>query len=99
MIKAGLVAAGGSLSARLLADCGDVVACTRDLTVMTAKALGSVLTDANGHAQTPTVPAGRYFLVGIAPYSGKVLFWSQPVNLQSGGNSVTLDQTNGSVVR
>jgi hypothetical protein len=99
MVKAGLVAAGGSLSDKVLADCGDVVACTRDLKLMTAQALGSVLIDATGHAQTPTVPAGRYFLVGIAPYGGKLLFWSQSVNLQSGGNSVTLDQTNGSMVR
>jgi hypothetical protein len=99
MVRAGLVVAGGSISAKLLADCGDVAACTKDLQVMTAKALGSVLTDTAGHAQTPKIPAGRYFLVGFAPYDGKVLFWSPSVDLQSGANSVTLDQRNGIAIR
>ena len=99
MVRAGLVAAGGSISVKLAADCGDIAACTKDLQVMTAKALGSVLTDAAGHAQTPKVPAGRYFLVGFAPYDGKVLFWNRSVELQSGANSVTLDQTNGVAIR
>ena len=99
MVRAGLVAGGGSISAKLAADCGDVAACTKDLQVMTGKALGSVLSDAAGHAQTPTIPAGRYFLVGFAPYDGKVLFWNRSIDLQSGSNSVTLDQTNGVAIR
>ena len=99
MVRAGLVAPGGSISGKFLADCGDIAACTKDLQVMTARALGSVLTDAAGHAQTPKIPAGHYFLVGFAPYDGKVLFWSQSVNLESGANSVTLDQMNGVVIR
>jgi hypothetical protein len=70
-------------------------ACDRDLKVMTAKALGSVVTDAAGHAQTPPVAAGRYFVMGMAAYNGKVIFWNEPVNVQSGAVNVTLDQKNG----
>jgi hypothetical protein len=99
MVKAGLLAEGASLGAKFSADCADVATCAKDLQVLTAKALGSVLTDAAGHAQTPTIPAGRYFLVGFAPYNGKVLFWSHEVDLQPGANSVKLDQTNANAIQ
>ena len=62
---------------------------------MTAKALGAIVTDPAGHAQTPPVPSGHYYLMGMAAYNGKVIFWDQPVNVQSGAVNVTLDQTNG----
>jgi hypothetical protein len=99
LVRAGYVPAGGSLADKFSADCRNVQNCTRDLQVMTAKALGSVRTDAAGHAQTPHIAAGRYYLFGIAPYQGKPLIWSQAVNLQAGSNSVKLDQTNGSLAR
>jgi hypothetical protein len=89
------IALGAPPATRLAADCGDVQACAQDLKLMTAKALGSVRTDAQGHAQTPHIATGRYYLVGIFPYQGHAWVWDVPINLQPGENGVTLDQTNG----
>jgi hypothetical protein len=88
---------GGSLASRLYADCHVPANCMRDWQAMTSTALGSIRTDASGHAQTPSIPAGRYYLVGMAPYQSKALFWRLPVDLKPGANGVVLDQTNASV--
>ncbi len=95
MSRAKLLPPGASLTNQLVADCANSAACNRDLQVMTAKALGSVITDAAGHALTPPVPAGRYYVMGMAAYNGKVIFWNQPVDVESGTVNVTLDQNNG----
>ena len=95
MTRAKLLPPGASLTNQLVADCANGAACNRDLQVMTAKALGSVTTDAAGHALTPPVPAGRYYVMGMAAYNGKVIFWNQSVNVQSSAVNVTLDQNNG----
>ena len=92
-------AAAGSLSERLAADCHDPVMCARDWRAMSARALGSIQTDAAGHAKTPTIAHGRYWLVGHAAYQDKWLFWHQPVDLRPGSNDVTLDETNGSLMQ
>jgi len=59
MARAKLLPLGASLTNQLVADCTNGPACDRDLKVMTAKALGSVVTDAAGRAQTPPVAAGH----------------------------------------
>lgn len=89
----------GSASERLAADCREPLNCARDWKVMSAKALGSVSTDATGHAKTPSVASGRYYLVGHAAYQGTWLFWHLPVDLHAGANAVTLDQTNASLMK
>jgi hypothetical protein len=95
LVRAGYgTAGGGSLGEKFTADCRNPNNCVRDLKTMTAKALGAVRTDASGHAQTPSIPAGRYYLIGVSAYQGKPLLWATPVNLQPGANTVTLDQTN-----
>jgi hypothetical protein len=99
LARAGFGSGGGSLADKFSADCRNVQNCARDLQVMTAKALGSVRTDAAGNATTPQLPAGRYYLFGIAPYQGKALIWNRAINVQAGSSSVTLDQTNGSLAR
>ncbi|HKB95977.1 MAG TPA: hypothetical protein VKB94_03950, partial [Rhizomicrobium sp.] len=99
LIRAGFPQGPGPLAERLVADCRIPANCIRDWKAMTSTALGSIRTDAAGHAHTPSIPAGRYYLVGIAPYQGKALFWRRPVNLQAGSNGVVLDQTNGSLFR
>jgi hypothetical protein len=97
LMRAGFPQGPGPLVRRLAADCHNPSNCVRDWKTMTSTALGSILTDAAGHARTPPIPAGHYYLVGVAPYQGKALFWRRPVNLQAGSNSVTLDPTNGSL--
>jgi hypothetical protein len=96
LAKAGITpAADGPLVDWFKADCRIPGHCVRDWHAMTGRALGSVKTDSAGHAETPPIAAGRYYLVGVAPYQGGTLFWHLPVDVQPGSNTVTLDQTNG----
>jgi hypothetical protein len=101
LIKAGYgPGPGGSLNAKLAEDCRTAAACDRDYKTMTAHALGSVRTDAQGHAQTPQLAAGLYYILAVAAYQGRVILWRQPVNVASGANVVvTLDQTTGSYLK
>jgi len=88
-----------SVSDRLAADCKEPANCARDWKLMAAHALGAIRTDAAGRAKTPALAHGRYYLVGHASYGMTGwLFWHQPVDLKPGANTVTLDQTNGSVM-
>ena len=66
---------------------------------VTGAALGFIATDARGHARTPAMKPGRYFLVGAAPYQGKHLFWHRPIDIRAGSNDVTLDQANASTIQ
>jgi len=66
---------------------------------MTKSALGFITTDSGGHARTPVMKPGSYYLVGVAPYQGKHLFWHRPIAIRAGSNAVTLDQTNASIIR
>jgi hypothetical protein len=59
-------------------------------------ALGAAAIDPNGHAQTPALPAGHYYLVGFTPYQGHALIWHLPVDLRPGANSVALTPQNAS---
>ena len=64
---------------------------------MIAGALGVARTDPEGHAQTGTLPAGRYYVVGFVPYKGHSLMWHLPVDVKAGPNVVTLEPQNGSI--
>jgi hypothetical protein len=55
--------------------------------------LGSLTTDANGHAQPAALPAGRYWILGDTKVGDKRLMWHELVDLK-GDRSVTLDLTN-----
>lgn len=59
--------------------------------------VGSVTTDANGHAQPATLPAGRYWIFGDAKVGDKRLMWQEIVDLK-GDRSVTLDLRNAKPV-
>lgn len=89
----------GDLVTEIDSDCHDIKACLRDWKAMTKGALGFITTDASGHALTPVMNPGRYFLVGIAPYQGRHLFWHRSIDIRAGTNVVTLDQTNASTIR
>ena len=98
LVRAG-VPVRGDLVTEIDSDCHDVAACMRDWKAMTASALGFVTTDAGGHARTPVLKPGRYYLVGVAPYQGRHLFWHRPIDIRSGSNTVALDQTNASMIQ
>src|SRR5215831_13331246 len=89
----------GSLPDKFSADCRNIQNCARDLQLMGMKALGVVRTDDAGHAQTPNIAAGRYYLFVIAPYQNRRLMWTHAINLQAGSNTVKLDQTNGTLAQ
>lgn len=100
LVAAGVRPAGGiPLDEFLNADCRNAANCLRDWTVMTGKALGSVRTDASGHARTPLIPAGRYYIVGLVPYKSKALFWNLPVDARPGTNAVSLNLGNGATIQ
>jgi hypothetical protein len=98
LVRAG-VPVQRDLVAQIDGDCHNVTACMRDWKAMTTSALGFITTDANGHAQTPAFKPGRYYLVGVAPYQGRHLFWHRAIDIRSGPNAVTLDQTNASMIQ
>ena len=95
--------AGGPPIEKLFAACkspaqGGVQAnCARGMTAMFNGALGAAAIDPNGHAQTPGLPPGHYYLVGFTPYQGHALIWHLPFDLRPGANSVALTPQNGSI--
>jgi hypothetical protein len=60
--------------------------------------LGIATTDANGHAQTPPLPAGRYWVFGDGRIDNRPMLWNQPVDVRDGPASLTLDQRNATPV-
>jgi hypothetical protein len=95
--------AGGPPIEKLFAACkspaqGGVQAnCARGMTAMFNGALGAAAIDPSGHAQTPGIPPGHYYLVGFTPYQGHALIWHLPVDLRPGANSAALTPQNGSI--
>jgi hypothetical protein len=51
-------------------------------------------TDASGRAQTPILPAGRYWVLSDAKVGDKRLMWHELVDLKAGNQSLTLDRRN-----
>ena len=47
----------------------------------------------------PPVPPGTYYLMISAHYNNEALVWDMPIQLKTGNNSLTLSQTNASVVK
>lgn len=59
--------------------------------------VGAVTTDANGHAQPASLPAGRYWVLGDTKVGDKRIMWHELVDLK-GDRSVTLDLRNAQPV-
>ena len=57
-----------------------------------------VETDADGHAQSQPLPAGRYWVFGDGKVDNRAMLWNQPVDVKAGPATVTLDQRNASPV-
>ena len=68
--------------------------CQKGVLALNAYSLGYIKTDANGNAVTPTLPAGRYWVLSDAKVGDKRLMWHELVDVKTGGQSVTLDQRN-----
>ena len=68
--------------------------CEKGVRALNAFSVGYIKTDANGHALTPTLPAGRYWVLSDAKVGNKRLMWHELVDVKAGTQSVTLDQRN-----
>jgi hypothetical protein len=68
--------------------------CEKGVRALNAYSVGYIKTDANGHALTPTLPAGRYWVLSDAKVGGKRVMWHELVDVRAGTQSVTLDQRN-----
>jgi hypothetical protein len=69
-------------------------ACEKGARALQAYTVGIATTDANGHAQTPTLPAGRYWVLSDTKVGNKRMMWNEPVDMKAGDQSVVLDQRN-----
>jgi hypothetical protein len=69
-------------------------ACQQGAQALQAYSVGIATTDANGHAQTPPLPAGRYWVLADTKVDNRRMMWNEPVDLKVGANSLTLDQRN-----
>jgi len=56
--------------------------------------LGIATTDASGHAQSPPLPPGRYWVFGDGRIDNRPMIWDQPVDVRGGPASLTLDAHN-----
>src|SRR5437773_1127456 len=69
-------------------------ACATGAQALQVYSVGLATTDANGRAQTPPLPAGRYWVLSDAKVDNKRLMWNQPVDVNGADASLTLDRRN-----
>lgn len=68
--------------------------CQKGSLALKPYSVGLVTADATGHAQTPALPAGRYWVLSDAHIANRHVMWNQPVDVRGGDRSLTLDQRN-----
>ena len=73
-------------------------ACQQGGTALKPYMLGIATTDANGHAQSPPLPAGRYWVFADGRIDNRPMLWNQPVDVRSGPASLVLDAHNATPV-
>jgi hypothetical protein len=69
-------------------------ACATGAQALQVYSVGLATTDANGRAQTPPLPPGRYWVLSDAKVDNMRLMWNQPVDVKGVDTSVTLDKRN-----
>lgn len=67
--------------------------CQKVSEAIKVSAASAVRADANGSGTFPGVPPGTYYLMISARFNNQSLVWGQAVQLKSGPNSITLDQS------
>ena len=72
--------------------------CQTIMNAIKAGAVSSVRADINGHATFPGVPPGTYYLMISTRFNNQALVWLQPVQVNAGPNSITLDTRNSAVM-
>ncbi len=69
-------------------------ACMKGMQALQPYSVGIATADATGHAQTPPLAAGRYWVVSDAKIDNKHVMWLQPVDVKGAEAAVTLDKRN-----
>ena len=69
-------------------------ACQQGALALKPYSVGLATTDATGHAHTPPLPPGRYWVLSDAKVANKHLMWNQPVDVGTNEKLVTLDERN-----
>jgi len=88
-------APGASMMHSFMVACQQHTAdCQKGLNSINAKTVSAIRTDAAGHAHTPAIPAGRYYVFGTLMVDNKPMVWQEPIDLRAGGNMLTLDLKN-----
>jgi hypothetical protein len=101
MARAGVPVPAGESPYKVLGSaCGNhTPGCQKILGAVNADAASAARADVNGRAAMPPVPPGTYYLMISAHYNNEALVWDMPIQLKTGNNSLTLSQTNASVVK
>jgi len=100
LIAAGMTdnASGNALQNWIRACRARAPACQQGGSALKPYMLGIATTDANGRAQSPPLPAGRYWVFGDGRIDNRPMLWDQPVDVRGGPTSLTLDQHNATPV-
>jgi hypothetical protein len=73
-------------------------ACQQGAKALQTYTVGIARTDAGGHAQSPTLPAARYWVLSDAKVDGRHVMWNEPVDVAGAPASLTLDERNAKAV-
>ena len=68
--------------------------CMTGMQALQPYSVGIATADATGHAQTPPLSAGRYWVLSDAKIDNKHVVWNQPVDVKGADAAVTLDRRN-----
>ena len=69
-------------------------ACMTGMQALQPVSVGFLAADAEGHARTPPLPAGRYWVLSDAKIDNRHMMWHQPVDVKGADAQVTLDARN-----
>jgi len=85
---------GGPLQTWMQACASRAQACQQGVLALKPYTVGIATTDATGHANTPPLPTGRYWILSDAKIDNRHVMWNQPVDVKGTNASVTLDGRN-----
>lgn len=68
--------------------------CVTGMQALQPYSVGFAMADATGHAKTPPLAAGRYWVLSDAKVDNKHLMWMQPVDVKGADASLTFDKRN-----
>jgi len=69
-------------------------ACATGMQALQPYSVGFLAADASGHAQTPRLPEGRYWVLSDAKIDNRHVMWHQPVDVKGTEALLTLDRSN-----